>query len=47
MVIPTVNTMAMIIKPMVKGSFRNRVLIKAKPADRIIRIEMILKMLII
>lgn len=30
---------------MVKGSFRNRVLIKAKPAERTVKIVMMLKML--
>jgi hypothetical protein len=47
MVIPTEKTIARIINPIVKGSFRNLVLINAKPAERIIRMVIILKMLII
>jgi hypothetical protein len=35
--------MAIIIKPIVKGSFRNLVLIKANTADRTIRMVMMLK----
>ena len=37
--ITSVKHMAMIIRPMVKGSLRYLVLIKAKTAERIVRIE--------
>ena len=39
MMMARVKHMAMIIRPMVKGSFRNLVLMKAKTAERIVRIE--------
>lgn len=46
MVITNVKQMAIIIKPMVKGSFRNFVLIKAKAAERTVRMVITVNMLI-
>lgn len=45
-VMTSVKQMAMIIKPMVNGSFRNFVLIKAKAAERTVRMVITVNMLI-